>query len=311
MDGLKKQIEEVRDVLGRDNLNSINSEEQLDQKMRELEMRLIRESLGVVEEKRIAGELNSLKTKKSKMGDLKESLRNLRRLETRMKECRAEVGLANKEIRERQGKMGELKEELDRLNESNRNKHPEIEALNSKIAQLKEQKKVQLELREERRGVVHAMEVEYKKHEQDLLVAKEQEEKKEQLRKEIGARRKQVAEIRLKMGQFGKEVFERLIVAVEQVRRSGNYFLSADLVGELVRHGIALPSNEATAKKTLEELKNGRDNADETFASKRGVLQNEIDVIEKEVAEMQKMLAEMPESNVELLKKYKGDRKQY
>jgi len=77
----KKSIDEIRETLGSESLYYVNNEDTIDQKMKDLNMRLIKESLSAPEEKKIANELASLKAKKSRMGDMKESLKVLKSLD--------------------------------------------------------------------------------------------------------------------------------------------------------------------------------------------------------------------------------------
>lgn len=222
---------------------------------------------------------------------------------TKNKEIKTSLNRINKEIYERQGKIKEFKDELDKLHETSKNKHPEIDGLNSRIQVLKDQKKAQLELREERRGEVHALEVEFKKMEQEILVAKDQEGKKDEIKAAMGKLDQQVRELRNSMAQFSKDVFVQLIDEVEQVKKTNNFYLSADLVGELVKHRITLPRDRETADKTIDQLKQNYDNADSMFSSKREAINLKIKEINDEKAELKKKLDEMPESDLELLKK--------
>ena len=195
LDGIEKnkaKCDAIKTAIGAENLSNIVNDDQINQKIEQLNSRLIRESLNVQDEKRIAGELNALRIKKSKLKDMKESIKQMKVLEDNIKENKTKVFKISKDIKDRQTQMASLKEELDKIHENSKNKHPEINSLNKQIKLLKEQKVVQLKQKEAKREELHAFEVEQKRVEKEVQIARELETQKEHIRKEIADRNKKI-----------------------------------------------------------------------------------------------------------------------
>jgi len=147
-DIIKKKIDELR--ANSDTGAGIMTEEQIDQRIEQLNVNLIRKTHTATEEKQIASELSALSAKKEKLGDVKENLKTLKNLEVRFKEIKGQIAKLNKEIGTRTDKSNEYKTELDKLHEESKKKHPQIDQLNEKIKMLKEQKTNLYTLREEK-----------------------------------------------------------------------------------------------------------------------------------------------------------------
>lgn len=299
----RKKIDDIKGELGTENLNHLTSEETIESKVADLNHQLISERITPQEEKRIAGELTSLRLKKSKLGGMRESVTLLKTLEQGIRENREKLSKINKIIAEKSGEINVLKKERDELNESSKNKHPEIDSLNDKIKVLKEQKSKQLENREEKRGEVHALEVEFKKLENDILLAKEQETVKDGLRAEIKGKNAKIAEIKNEMAEFDATVFDNMIFAIEHAKKTKNFMLPVELFSMLLKFGIPMPSNDESACKALEMLNKLKNGSDSSLNDRATKLNSRIEEIKRESLKLQQQLDEMPESDVELLRK--------
>ncbi|EED43126.1 hypothetical protein EBI_26822 [Enterocytozoon bieneusi H348] len=112
LDGIEKnkaKCDAIKTAIGAENLSNIVNDDQINQKIEQLNSRLIRESLNVQDEKRIAGELNALRIKKSKLKDMKESIKQMKVLEDNIKENKTKVFKISKDIKDRQTQMASLK----------------------------------------------------------------------------------------------------------------------------------------------------------------------------------------------------------
>lgn len=301
-DSNKAKMEELKS-LSEHGGSCFMSEEQINARMEELNMKLIRESLSTTEERQIANDLSALKVKKDKLGDVKENMKLLKNLDVRSKELRAQIAKLSKEIATRAEKSNELKSELDAINESSKKKHPEVDTLNEKIKFLKDEKTKLYTLREEKRGELHAMEVEYKKMEKDILLARENEDGKKMKKEEIAELRKSIDGLNKKISEFDVKVFDRLLVELNKLKKEKSYNLNLDLVSGLLRNGIPFPKNEKTMDEAIAVVLKTRENADVHFAERTTGFVAEINVIKTQIEAKQAELDAMPETNMELLKK--------
>ena len=279
------------------------SEESIENKLNDLNMELIRNPHSTAVEKRIAQELTSLRMKKSQLGDAKENMKQLKITETRMKEIKGLIGQINKEMAVEYENIKKIKDELDKINETNKLKNPEIETLNNRNKVLKEEKGRLFTLREEKRGEVHALEVEYKKIEKEILVAVENEKAKELVKKNIQQKKKEINTLQKKTEEFDAKIFDRILMDLNAMATSKVYSLNLDLVSILMKNNIVLPKDKNTLNKTIEEVKKARENADETFEDRTKQIREEIQMITIEISKMSEELEAMPETNVELLRK--------
>lgn len=312
LDGIEKnkaKCDAIKTAIGAENLSNIVNDDQINQKIEQLNSRLIRESLNVQDEKRIAGELNALQIKKSKLKDMKESIKQMKVLEDNIKENKTKVFKISKDIKDRQIQMASLKEELDKIHENSKNKHPEIDSLNKQIKLLKEQKVVQLKQKEAKREELHAFEVEQKRVEKEVQIARELETQKEHIRKEIADRNKKIDAIKEEISKFDAAVFDNLIHSIQRSLMTNNYMLDVSIIALLSKYKIIIPTNKETLNKALDELRHARDTADKTFEEKKKVLNNEIDAINNEISVFSKDLEQLPPTNMELLRKYDDHRR--
>ena len=237
LDGIEKnkaKCDAIKTAIGAENLSNIVNDDQINQKIEQLNSRLIRESLNVQDEKRIAGELNALQIKKSKLKDMKESIKQMKVLEDNIKENKTKVFKISKDIKDRQTQMASLKEELDKIHENSKNKHPEIDSLNKQIKLLKEQKVVQLKQKEAKREELHAFEVEQKRVEKEVQIARELETQKEHIRKEIADRNKKIDAIKEEISKFDAAVFDNLIHSIQRSLMTNNYMLDVSIIALLL-----------------------------------------------------------------------------
>lgn len=312
LDGIEKnkaKCDAIKTAIGAENLSNIVNDDQINQKIEQLNSRLIRESLNVQDEKRIAGELNALRIKKSKLKDMKESIKQMKVLEDNIKENKTKVFKISKDIKDRQTQMASLKEELDKIHENSKNKHPEIDSLNKQIKLLKEQKVVQLKQKEAKREELHAFEVEQKRVEKEVQIARELETQKEHIRKEIADRNKKIDAIKEEISKFDAAVFDNLIHSIQRSLMTNNYMLDVSIIALLSKYKIIIPTNKETLNKALDELRHARDTADKMFEEKKKVLNNEIDAINNEISVFSKDLEQLPPTNMELLRKYDDHRR--
>lgn len=279
------------------------TEEQIDQRIEQLNVNLIRKTHTATEERQIASELSALSSKKEKLGDVKENLKTLKNLEVRFKEVKGQIAKLNKEIGTRTDKYNEYKAELDKLHEESKKKHPEIDQLNEKIKMLKEQKTNLYTLREEKRGELHALEVEFKKLEKEILMAKENEDSKNKIKDEISLLRKKIEGLYKKISEFDAKVFDRLLIDLQQIKATSNFNLNLDLVSDLLKNRIKLPKDSKSLEDAIEMVLKARENADEHFTERTKVFRDEIEEINKEIENKMAELDKLPPTNEELLVK--------
>ncbi|KAL6121804.1 hypothetical protein NUSPORA_01207 [Nucleospora cyclopteri] len=302
-EGIKEKINQLKMFLGAEHSSGSFSEEKINSQMEALEMKLIRESVSPIEEKQIAAELTALRAKKGRMGDIKESVKSLRELEENYRENRAKIAAINKELKSYQETIEKCKEELTKLNEGPKVKNPLVEQLYERVKILKSDKSKQIEFRDQKRTEIHALEEEYKKLEQEILVAKEIETQKDEIRLEINEKNKQIEEITKKISRFDSKIFDSLHFSIEKLIASKRFYLSADVISQLLHHSISIPKDEETAKFVLRELVEKKLTADSTFREKTAKYQAEIEGVRDEIKKLNNKLNEMPESNYDLLKK--------
>lgn len=304
MDAIKLQLGNLRELTGRErNGGLIRNPEEIDNKIDELNMRLISETIPAKLEREIAAEMLSLRSMKAKLGDLEDSTNKIRSLEASMKEIKNKVAELSKEIAKKNAERDVVKAELDALSASDKVKSPEIIKMENRIIALKAQKQDLLDKKAAKKEEIAVLEAEWAKFSIVLQEQQDLEEKKNKIKESIQHLKNKKAAILDEVASFDPEIFDTLHYALSSVKSTDVFYLDINLVGQLMKYGISVPSTAAELEKTREELNEKKNNSVSAFKTRSDKVNKDIaeinDKIEKEMAK----LAELPPTDLDILRK--------
>lgn len=283
--------------------HGFNNIDKLNNALEELELKLISSSISSKEELEISNKMTNLKLQKSKIAENEANIKMIDSLEAAIKQNKAKLSEINSKINETMNRISALKQKLDKLSESAMIKSPEIQKVENKLNALKTQKDELYKLRTTLREKIHTIEEEFAKFETELLVQKSLEEQKDVFRKNIAQLKAQKENLLTEQEAYDPKIFDSLIFTIKSIASSGLFLMNIDLVTQLMKFGIAIPSNIDSLPSTIEALNLKKSECAALFNSKNQNIISAISELDQKIKAENAKLNELPATDYEILAK--------
>lgn len=298
----KNKLAGLRDAI-ESSSSGYNNIDKLNGALEELELKLISSSVTSKEELEISNKMTNLKIQKNKIAENETNLKMIDALDASIKQNRSEVTALVSKISEKSAKIAALKEKLDKLSENGIAKSPEVTKLEAKLNGLKAQRDDLYKLRTTLREKIHLIEEEYAKFETELLIQKNLEEQKDVIRKNISQLKAQKDNLLTEQEAYDPKIFDSLIFTVKSISNSGLFSMNIDLVTQLMKFGIKIPSKIESLDETIEALNTKKNECSSLFTSKNQKILNAISELDGKIAVENAKMNELPPTDYEILKK--------
>lgn len=300
----KDAMDKLRETNAKDkNAVYVKDPEDIDKKIDQLNMRLITESISPVDEKKIAGELLTLRSMKTKLGDIEESKNKIKDVGAALADVRAKIHEIMKAIATKTAEKDKIKIELDKASSSDRAKSPEVVKLETKIAGLKAQKQGLIAQKNERKEAVRVLEAEWAEFEVVLQEQQKLEEQKSKIKKVIQELRNKKDELSAEIAGFDPKIFDTLYYSISALKKAKMFSININLVDSLMKHGIKIPSGMEDVDETLNQLVEKKNGSMSSFKDRSDIANKEIATIDSQIAEAVERLGELPPTDYDILKK--------
>jgi uncharacterized coiled-coil DUF342 family protein len=298
----KKKIMSLKDSMEFSS-NNFNTIEKVNNALEELELKLISTSVTSKEENEISTKMSHLRIQKSKIAENENNHKLISELDSSIKENKAKLTEINLKLNEKTAIITSLREQLDKLSEAGFIKSPEVIKAEAKFTGLKNQKDELFKQRNVLREKIHVLEEEFAKFETELLIQKSLEEQKDEIKKSISQLKAEKENLLSEQGSYDPAIFDSLIFTVKAVLKSGSLNLNLDLVTQLMKYGINIPSDLETLKLTVEALNKKKIECSGSLKSKNDKVASSISSISAKIEDLTAKLNQLPATDFEILKK--------
>ncbi|KAM0679602.1 hypothetical protein GINT2_002233 [Glugoides intestinalis] len=283
--------------------NGFNSIEKINKALEDLELRLISTSVSAKEELEIAASMTNLRSQKHKLSEMESNFKAIEELDASIKEYKGKITVLSKNLNEKTAAADALKAELEKISETTKGKLPEVQKLENKIAALKTQKTELMKNRTIKREEVHALEQEYAKFEEVLLVQKSLEEQKDAIRKNISALKQEKENLLNENDSYDPKLYDSLIFTINKMKKSKELVLDIDIVNHLIKNSIKIPKSIEDLDECINLLNKKKEACIVSFKEKKGKLSSVMADIDSKIAAEVESLNALPETDFEILKK--------
>lgn len=282
---------------------NIKSSEDIEKSIEQLNLRLIVETITPKDEKLIASELLALRTMRSKLGGIEDNMKQMKTIDGSLKECKTKIAELSQLIAEKVLARDNIKAELDKLSSSDKVKTPEILKLEERITALRNEKQVAIDFKNVKKEEIRTIEAEFAKFEQAFGLQQKLEDKKTAIKKTVGGYKNQKEDLLNEVASFDPKIFDSLSYTISNLKDSKSFNIDIDLVSTLLKYNIAIPTNKEEVEKTLDVLKEKRNDSMSIFKARRDDVSSKISDLDLKIEEENAKLEELPPTDYDLLRK--------
>lgn len=301
IDHAKSKITALRSTM--ESSNGYNSLEKLNSALEELELKLISTSVSQKEEIEISTKMSNLRIQKNKMSENEANHKLIESFDASIKEQKVRLSEINAKLNEKSANITALKEKLDKLSEGSNGKSTEVVKYETKLSGLKVQRDELFKLRNTLREKIHVLEEEFAKFEGELLVQKSLEEQKDLIKKTIYQLKADKESLLTEQGAYDPKIFDSLIFTIGKIVKSRSFSVNIDLVTQLMKFGIKIPSSMESLEETIAALNAKKVECSSTFMSKNQKVISAIAAIDAKIEAENAKMNELPATDFEILKK--------
>lgn len=298
----RAEIDSIKSARENSNL-SYHSVEKINKAIEDLEMKLISTSVSAKEENAISESLCYLKIQREKLGQFESNYAKIDSLESSLKEYKLKIADLVKNLAEKNQKIDSLKAELEKITESSKVKSPEVAKLDSKIEGLKAQKNELFAQRNAKREIIHEMEQEFAKLEAEILIQKQLEEQKDEIRKRIYDLKQEKEALLTEQESYDPKIFDSIIFSLKKLSGSKSISVDVDLATLLLKNKVSIPSDQASLDATIQSLEKKKCDSTSDLKSKSNEFNSVIAQIDAKIKAENDKIDALPPTNMEILKR--------
>jgi uncharacterized coiled-coil DUF342 family protein len=274
----------------------------IDSKIKEIEFRIISDTLDVKTEDALASEIQELKRKRQSLGATEQRAKSAFETKSRLDESYLNIKQLTEEINRKQEEADEVRAEIKKINEKSRIKNPQIEMHERNIQALKARKeevnkKITAQLDE-----IRKKEEEYNAFEKEILLARANEKRKDEIRERIQRLEGERGGLLAKKESCNPARFDAIISGLEHVSARSSFSLPADLFSQLFRAGIKCPTRPEEIGEAIQALKARQQESAEVAVDRAKEIDYEIAEVDKRILAEKKALEELPPTDARLLR---------
>ncbi|KAM0671822.1 hypothetical protein OCOL_001264 [Ordospora colligata] len=282
----------------------ILSANEIDARMKEINMKLISSKHDSKTEKTFESEIQELRRQKKNIGMMEQKSRTLVEIRGNLDALDAEIKDMTKRLTQKQVTIDELKAKRKEIYDSqSSSKNPIIEGYEKNIKALKVKKNEINEKKKAQQEEIRKKEIEHDKFLEQLALAQAAEKQRDDVKQRIQKleEKKNVLsneECTLDPSKFDSVIFRMRAIDVS----GGNLSLPIDLALYLSQFKIPIPSNAKQLESTISALKIQKESFAGQVVGKREEIAVKIAELDRKISEEKNILQSMPPSDVRLLK---------
>lgn len=298
----RTEIDAIRSEKANSSLG-FNSVEKINKAIEDLEMKLISTSISAKVENEISESLSSLKMQKEKFDKFESKFAKVETLEANLKEYKAKISELVKELAEKNAAIDSLKADLAKLSEGGKVKSPEITKLDGKIEALKAQKNELFGQRNAKREKIHELEQEFSKLEAEILIQKQLEEQKDEIRKIIEGLKQEKESILSEKESYDPKIFDSIIFSLKKLSGSKTFNVNIDLATLLLKHKVPIPYNQGSLDSTIQSLEQKKKDSISDLKQKNDDFVSVLAAINSKIENEMNKLNALPPTNMDILRR--------
>jgi uncharacterized coiled-coil DUF342 family protein len=275
---------------------------EIDSKIKEIEFRIISDTLDVKTEDALVSEMQELKRKKQSLGATEQKSRTAFETKEKLDESYLDAKKLTEEINNKHKEADEVRGEIKKIAEQSKTKNPQVEAHEKNIQMLKAKreeisKKIAAQLDE-----IKKKEEEYHVLEKEIMLAKANEQRKDKIREKIHELEDEKNRLLSERGSCDPAKFDVVIVGLEQLCGRSTFALPGGLAFQVLQAGVKCPTKAEEVQSAVEELKTKQKEFARVVVDRVKDIDTKVSDLDKRILIEKKALEELPPTDTRLLR---------